>query len=255
MREFHVGRELFQRKEYSRAARCFEEVLQSEPHHARAWSYWGICLAHVGRAPEAEHALQKAVTLSPHNAECWFHLGVARSLEARWGAAAEAFRHAAALEPGDLSAWHRLGVSLAESGDREGSAAAFERALILSRETPREGAAARRVRGPVHDHLVEPAEREGPREAESWLALALSLLTLGELEEASAAYERAYTLDPDGARHSMFRPMLKLLTTTADAGVEELPGARTIPDAPTSPIRPPLRPAPPADEPPVTGVG
>ncbi len=254
-RGFNVGFELFSRKEYARAVKAFEEVLLGDPHHARAWSYLGISLAHIGRAPEAEKALQRALQIAPHDGECWFHLGVARSHQADWPRSAEALRHAAALMPGDLAAWHRLGVALAEAGDPEGSTAAFERALILSRET---GAAQRtgpHPSRPTDDHLSEPGEKEGPKEAESWLSLALSLLTLGDVEEAVAAYERGYNVDPDRARHSMFRPMLKLLSATSDEPREELPGGRVFETAPVSPIRPPPRPAPTDPNGPLSGVG
>ncbi len=254
-REFDVGLELFSRKEYSRAAKALEEVLLGDPHHARAWSYLGIALAHLGRAPDAEEALHRALELAPCNGECWFHLGIAATLRGDWHEAADSFRHATALMPNDMSTWHRLGVALAEAGDVEGSTAAFERALILSRETGAPDPGARPHRGPVDDHLSEPGEREGPKEAESWISLALSLLTLGEVEEAVAAYERGYSVDPERARHSMFRPMLKLLTATSGDNPEDLPGGRALADAPASPLRPPTRPAPPDTDGPLSGIG
>lgn len=254
-REFDVGLELFARKEYSRAAKAFEEVLLGDPHHARAWSYLGICLAHMGRAPEAEQALQRALQIAPANGECWFHLGVAQTLEADWPRAAETLRHAAALMPRDMAAWHRLGVALAEAGDIEGSSAAFERALILSRESGVVERTVRHLQSPKDDHLAEPGEREGPKEAESWLSLALSLLTLGDVEEAVAAYERGYNVDPERARHSMFRPMLQLLSATAGGQMEDLPGGRAIEGAPASPIHPPQRPLHRDPNAPLTGVG
>jgi tetratricopeptide (TPR) repeat protein len=254
-RGFDVGLELFARKEYGRAAKAFEAVLLGDSHHARAWSYLGISLAHIGQAPAAENALRRALELAPGNGEAWFHLGIAQCLEARWPLAAETLRHAAALLPGDMATWHRLGVALAEAGDREGSAVAFERALILSRETGTGERPVHRHPGATDDHLSEPGEREGPREADSWLSLALSLLALGEVEEAVAAYERGYSVDPDRARQSMFRPMLRLLSATSDGPPEGLPGGRAFDDAPVPPIRPPQRPAPNDPNVPLSGVG
>jgi tetratricopeptide (TPR) repeat protein len=190
------------------------------------------------------------VALAPANAEAWFHLGVARSLREEWGTAVLAYRRAVALSPEDMVAWHRLGVSLAESGDETGAAAAFERALILSRYAPSGARSSRRHSHPAgDDHLEETGEREGTREAKSWLGLALSLLALGEEEEAVAAYERACTLDSERASRSLFRPMLKLLTAVEGAAA---PGSRLesveLPGRPHgSAVRPP-EPAGPALE-------
>jgi tetratricopeptide (TPR) repeat protein len=209
---FDLGVHYFLRREYRESVRYFQEAVRESPADGAAWSYLGVAFSHLGRAAEAEAALARAIALTPENAEAWFHLGVARSLREEWPEAASAYRHAVALTPDDMVAWHRLGVALAESGDEVAASAAFERALVLSREvgsgeaTPPSSA---RIRD---DHVVESGEREGAREAKSWLDLALSLLSLGDEEEAIAAYERAYTLDPERAQHSLFRPMLRLVT-------------------------------------------
>jgi cytochrome c-type biogenesis protein CcmH/NrfG len=186
---------------------------------------------------EAEGALSRAVSLAPHNSEAWFHLGVARSLREEWGGAALAYRRTVALTPDDLVAWHRLGVALAESGDETGASTAFERALVLSRDMPNsDGSFSVTARANGDDHVDETGEREGTREAKSWLELALSLLTLGEEEEAIAAYDRAYTLDPDRASRSLFRPMLKLLTAVEGAAGPEPPApAVELPGRPEAP--------------------
>ena len=244
-----LGVHHYLRREYDAAQRAFRDVIREQPTDATAWSYYGICLAHLGKAREAEEALSRAVALAPGNGEAWFHLGVARSLREEWGSAASAYRRTVALTPEDLVAWHRLGVALAESGDATGATAAFERALVLSRDGTTPEATPRAFTRPSDDdHVEETGEREGSREAKSWLELALSLLTLGEEEEAVAAYDRAYTLDPDRASRSLFRPMLKLLTAVEGAGAPapamappELPGRPAGPD--------PRRPAAPVEHP------
>jgi tetratricopeptide (TPR) repeat protein len=245
---FDLGVHYFLRREYEGAVRAFRDVVRDEPTNAAAWSYYGISLAHVGQAPEAEGALARAIALAPRNGEAWFHLGVARSLREEWGEAVTAYRHAVALEPNDMVAWHRLGVALSESGDEESASAAFERALVLSQDVgpEEEGATASPPRR-MDDHLGEVGEREGAREAKSWLDLALSLLSLGDEEEAIAAYERAFTLDPERARRSLFRPMLRLVTTLEGGESEGAPGPSPAP-APSRPeeLRP--RPVPPRPE-------
>ncbi len=249
---FDLGVHHFLRREYEVAQRAFRDVVREEPTDASAWSYYGICLAHLGQPLEAEGALSRAVLLAPTNAEAWFHLGITRAQREEWGPAALAFRRTVALTPDDLVAWHRLGVSLAESGDETGASAAFERALVLSRdEAGPEGGPRSSSRERGDDHIEEAGEREGGREAKCWLELALSLLTLGEEEEAVAAYDRAYTLDPARAARSLFRPMLKLLTAVEGAGASDLPGGRALPARPEgSYVR---RPEPPSDPRPEVG--
>ena len=229
---FDLGVYYFLRRSYAEALRSFREAVREDPTSPSAWSYYGVCLAHLGHAPEAEGALARAVALAPDNSEAWFHLGVARSLREEWGEAASAYRRAVALAPDDLVAWHRLGVALAESGDETAAEAAFERSLVLSEEAPL--TRLRAVGGPPlrDDHVEERGERESAREAKSWLDLALSLLSLGEEDEAVAAYERAYTLDPERAQRSLFRPMLRLLTTV-QGGPET--DERPFPPSPPSP--------------------
>jgi superkiller protein 3 len=235
--EFDLAVHYTLKGEHDRAVRLFRQILEVEPHNAGAWSYLGICYAHLGKGPEAEDALSHAIDLAPQNSESWFHLGVARSLRHQWRDAAGAYRRAVALRPTDMVAWHRLGVALAESGDESGAVVAFERALVLSRET---GEAPLENPVPSHGadvHDAEASEPEGAREAKSWLDLALSLLSLGEEEAAISAYERAFTLEPERARRSLFRPMLELMTAAAGGPLEET----TVP--PPSP-RPPGRPTP-----------
>jgi tetratricopeptide (TPR) repeat protein len=221
--------------EYERAVRAFQAVLVDEPHSGRAWAYLGMALAHLGRSAEAEAALARSLSLSPGNGEAWFHLGISRGLRGEWQDAATALRRAVAYLPDDMVAWHRLGVALSESQEPDAAAAAFERALVLSRETgtyPLEEPAVARA----DEHTTEVLEPEGPRQAQSWLDLALSLLSLGEEEEAVAAYERALALDPARTRSSLFRPMLQLLTLAAGKPIDDEPPTPR-PDMPR-PIRP-----------------
>lgn len=240
---YDLGLHRFLSHQYEEAAGAFRDVLKSDPTDAAAWSFYGMSLAHLGRGADAEAALSRAVALAPQNGEAWFHLGVARSLREEWTEAASAYRRAVALAPEDVVAWHRLGVALAESGDETSASVAFERALVLSREVPAADPArsspARLSR--LDDHADEAGVREGAREAKSWLDLALSLLSLGEQEEAVAAYERAYTLDPARARASLFRPMLRLVTAV---GEEVGPSTQPLPNRPVRPegVAPPGRP-------------
>ena len=234
---FDIGVHYFLKGEYDRAVTAFQDVLKDEPSNARAWSYLGISAAHMGRGGDAERALSRALQLSPQNGEAWFHLGLARSLRSEWPEAASAYRRAVALEPEDMVAWHRLGVALAESGEEEAASVAFERALVLSRETGATPLEEPYRDSSEHGHLTEPTEAEGRREAQSWIDLALSLLSLGEEEEALAAYDRAFSIDPDRASRSLFKPMLRLLTAAAGQPLEDEGPEESGPRPPPPPPR------------------
>jgi len=242
--QFRVGVQHLLHKEYDRAATAFGSVVREDPHDAAAWSNYGLALTHLGKAAEAELALSKAVALAPRNGEAWFHLGVVRALRDEWGDAANAYRRAVALDPDDVVAWHRLGVALAESGEEPAASVAFERALVLSRSVPSAASGGSSVAPRPDDHSQEAGEREGAREAKSWLDLALSLLALGDEEEAVAAYDRAYTLDPERAGRSLFRPMLRLLTAVGDEASGSAAETLSPPEGPPRPeaVRPPRRP-------------
>jgi cytochrome c-type biogenesis protein CcmH/NrfG len=215
--EFDLAVSHIVRGEHDRALLAFQEIVRKDPEDGRAWSYLGLAHAHLGHGEEAEQALAKAVELSPGNAEAWFHLGVARSIRSEWSQAAAAYRHAVACDPNDLMGWHRLGTALAESGDEGGATAAFERALVLSHETG--GAPTPTHRRPTRpdDHLPQRGTAASGLEAQSWLDLALRLLSLGEEEEAIAAYDRAAALDPTRASRSLFKPMLRLLSAASES--------------------------------------
>jgi tetratricopeptide (TPR) repeat protein len=238
---FDLGVHYTLKGDHARAIRAFQDVLVDDPQNARAWSSLGISLSHMGRAAEAESALSRAIALAPQNSEAWFHLGVARSLRQEWPEAASAYRHAVALEPADMVGWHRLGVALSESGDEGAASAAFERALVLSRETGETPLEEPVAIAPKDPHLKEAGEKETSREAQSWLDLALSLLSLGDEEEAVAAYERAYTIDPTRARGSLFHPMLQLLTAASGRPIEDDLEREPMPSGPTPPSRPTYR--------------
>lgn len=243
---FDLGVNYLLRGEYDTAVRTFRDVLREDPTDAGAWSYFGLCLAHLGRAAEAESALARAIQLAPANGEAWFHLGVARSLREEWGEAASAYQRAVALSPDDMVAWHRLGVAFAEAGDEASASVAFERALVLSRAVPTDAPELPVAHPPVDDHVEEAGAREGAREAKSWIDLALSLLSLGDEEAAVAAYERAYTLDPARAQASLFHPMLRLVTAV-QGGPEE--GTEALSGPPVARLRPrPRGPLPPLPE-------
>jgi len=243
-KRFEAGIQHIRAREYAPAADEFFEIVRERPSDAAAWSYYGIALAHLGRGADAEAALSRAISLAPQNEDAWFHLGIARSLRDEWSEAAAAYQRAVALAPNDMVAWHRLGVALAESGDESGASVAFERALVLSREV--EAAPSAETRLTPHrldDHAEEGGEKEGAREAKSWLDLALSLLSLGDEEEAVAAYERAFNLDPERAQRSLFHPMLRLLSAVeeSEAPEREAPGPAR-PEPPVGIRRPEPRP-------------
>ena len=69
------GMVAWDRDEYAAALSIFQDVLQDHPDFADVHNRLGLCLAMLGRHPEALAAFQQAIRLAPTYAEA--HLGMA----------------------------------------------------------------------------------------------------------------------------------------------------------------------------------
>jgi spermidine synthase len=139
----------------------------AEPASAADWLQQGVRALDAGRAAAALECFDRAAALDPGSVEARYDRLLAltrlsRNAEFRTEVArfTRDFAH-------DARGWSMLGQSQAESGDLQGSLAAFRRAVELDPST-----------APFHNNL------------------AVTLAQLGKDREAAEAFARVYTIDP-----------------------------------------------------------
>lgn len=105
---YFSGKAMSVLEDYKEAAKHFDDVLRTEPDHARAWLEKGSALVNLGRPEEAVVCLDKALRLGLSEvceAKAWFDKGVAL---VRLGSLEEAIislDKSLQIDPGNARAW------------------------------------------------------------------------------------------------------------------------------------------------------
>jgi tetratricopeptide (TPR) repeat protein len=170
-----------------KAADAFNKAVSLKPDYAEAYHGLGVSYARAGRYEEAVEALETAVGLKPGLAEAHGNLGFLYDHLGRPEEAAEAFREALRLKPDYAEAHNGLGVALAREKKYEESIELFKQAL--------------RIR---------------PELKKARFNLALSYISLGEIDSALRQERLLRTIDPELAD--------RLLDFLDMEGQEEEPG-------------------------------
>lgn len=204
-----------------------------DPNLVSGWNNLGILLQEAGKLEESLACLERVVTLKPDWAEAHNNIGNTFRRLGRLGDAARHYEQALALNPGYAEAHSNLAFLLTARGQYDDAAAAARRAIELNPRLAdaylnladveaarhRHGAAmqaldalqafapqhpaalvarALTLKQMEHHHeALEFARRAvtvAPRNAEAHHALAQALQSLGEADEALAAFERAAEL-------------------------------------------------------------
>ncbi|MDD1672981.1 MAG: tetratricopeptide repeat protein [Methanomicrobiales archaeon] len=73
---FRVAAEAANEGEHKKALDYLEQVLTTNPNHAKAWCIKGNCLDCLGQYEEAVRSYNTALKLDPNNADTWFDKGL-----------------------------------------------------------------------------------------------------------------------------------------------------------------------------------
>ena len=73
---FRIAAEAANEGEHKKALDYLEQVLTTNPNHAKAWQVKGNCLDCLGQYEEAIRSYDTSLTLDPDNAETWFNKGL-----------------------------------------------------------------------------------------------------------------------------------------------------------------------------------
>jgi len=193
-------------------AAILQHVTHEQPKNAEAFRYLAIAYAASGDAPQAIHALKRAVTLAPERVELWEMLGEMLTAQADGVATPEAraaFRQALARDPQSVAARFHLGRARIMDGDASGGLADL-RALLTSLrvDDERRPALASAIAQLEARPAAPPAQPQieamvaglaarleaQPNDPEGWVRLVRSYAVLGDGVRRDAALKRAQGL-------------------------------------------------------------
>lgn len=211
------------------ALALFDRVLADAPDDIDALIGRGRALNNLRRHDEAEAAFRTALARAPGDARLHNFLGHVLRAAGRAEEALQQFRAAVAAQPDLPVAHYNVGTVLAGQGDYAAAVEAFQRSITLGTETPavllnlaelnqfreRFGAA---------EEILQRLTRNFPDLAEGWEALAEFRYSLGSVEAAGVAYDRALALDPASPVALAGRALLHELWGDIDDGLSLLAG-------------------------------
>ena len=196
-----LGARLLDRGQFAAAHAHLDLAVRKQPGAAQ-WRYnLALCETGLGHGEAADRHLSEVLRIDPSFAPAWRHVGVVRLAAGHVEAARRCFERALEIEPSSADAWTGLGSAMRRAGDREGAERAYRTALERSPGNP---VALQNLGNILRErgHLDESKailERcvTNPGMPYAHLGLALTRLTLGDLEGAWQEYRWRDGVAPD----------------------------------------------------------
>ena len=207
-----LGARLLDRGQFAAAHTHLETALGKKPGVAQ-WRYnLALCETGLGHGEAAERHLSEVLRIDPSFAPAWRQVGVVRLAAGSVEAARRCFEHSIEIEPSNADGWTGLGSAKRRAGDREGAERAYRTALERSPGNPvalQNLGNILRERGNL-DESKAILERcvTNPGVPYAHFGLALTRLTLGELEGAWQEYRWRDGAAPDPDAGSALRAAL-----------------------------------------------
>jgi tetratricopeptide (TPR) repeat protein len=124
--------------EYAKAAADLETIFADEhaPLRADAAYHLGIALDRLGRAKEAEEALDRALVLDPTLDAALLYTGLLRERRGDLQGAGRAYLEYLKLHPDSVVAMLRFGVSAQKAGSADTAKSYLQKVIALAPESP-----------------------------------------------------------------------------------------------------------------------
>ncbi len=164
----------------------------------------GAALLALGRRDEAETHFLRAIELDPESTDALNNLGSIRMGADRLDEAMRLFDRAIAIDPRHTYAWMNRGAILLKRGDLPGYLAAMNTAIRYAGDDPTplrklgKTGLARKEWAAARD-CFERILKIAPTDVDALNDLGQALARLGEIDLASATFEKAQALAPDSA--------------------------------------------------------
>lgn len=173
----------------------YELALLADEKNGMAWNSLGICLAGLGRHPEAERHFSRALECNPGDVMAIYNLGYMHQSQGRIEEARKRYKECLSLEPNHLYAMVRLGQIAEKEGNTKAAREFYEKAALLpggesltyrhfARLCISEGNADE-AREYLHESLLND-----PQDALSMAMLSRLYLDAGEDPEIAATFAR-----------------------------------------------------------------
>ncbi len=187
---------LYHEWQWAAAEDDFHHALDLAPDYATGWHYYGNLLVQQGRFPEAEAAMQQAVTREPLSLIANAAGGWAEYYARRWDSAIAHHRSTIELDPSFMLGHLWLGHALVQAGAPDEAAAEYETAIRLSGRSAITVAALARVlaaagRREESDRLLAELDELAQHRFVPQYDLAVVHAAAGDHEAAFGRLERA----------------------------------------------------------------
>jgi protein O-GlcNAc transferase len=159
----NLGLSLQRRGNLTAAIASYRRSIQLQPDFVGAYNNLGGALTQAKELDEADAVLRHAISLSPNFAEAWFNLGNNLKAGAHFSDAVSAYRRALELRPNYTEAHINLGTAYQGLRQYKDAAESYIKALSV----------------------------RSPHEVEALNNLGVTLRTVGEVDKAIKAFERA----------------------------------------------------------------
>jgi tetratricopeptide (TPR) repeat protein len=169
-----VGAFYYRLGRYPQAVEMFRRVVDLVPDSVRGWNNLGAAYQQMDHFDEAMQAYAASARVQPNDG-AYSNLGTLQFFLGRYADAAQSFEHAARLSPSKALYWANLGDAFRWApGARGKSAAAYERAIALSRERL----------------------ETDPKDADARITLGLALAKTGKPAQGMSEIQAALAIEP-----------------------------------------------------------
>lgn len=205
-----LGKSFVMLKQYQAALPYLRDYTLREPNQPDGFALLGQTQKDVGRLPDAEQSLKRALTLDPGSYQAAYNLGVVLERSGRRDEAVQEFRRAEQLNPQAAEVAYELGLALGKDNQPDASRQELQRFQELRSKQQQAAASGDLIRkgnrlalGGASAQAI-PAYREAlkldPRNALAHYDLSLALAASGDLRGEWEELTEALRLDPNLAK-------------------------------------------------------
>src|SRR5207249_5494375 len=130
------ARQLLNRKDYSGAARLYEQILRVDANSFEALSNLGVAEVQLGKYTQAAQAYQRALSLQPRSFPLLLNLGLCYFKAGDFKGAAKPLEQAVSVQPDNLQARSLLAMSYYSQREFEPASREFEKLIGAQPDNP-----------------------------------------------------------------------------------------------------------------------